>query len=155
MMLSIPARLMDPPIVQILYQGEQGILLKKELFEPALERHSFISMPVIAWVKEGLQRLQTYDGDETILNAGTLAVYRKGIYTINDLVNQEGAFRSYLLFLKHEKLREVLARHVRGGRPLPALEPIRQTGCPTLIQDFFRQVDKQSTVLKEPTPEWI
>ncbi len=155
MMLSIPARLLDSPFVEVLYRDKHVLFLKKELSASALDRQSFISMPAIVWIEKGSQKIQSYDGDQEIFNPESLAFYRKGIYTINDLVSQNGLFRSYLLFLSEERLREALPHQVIGGKPDPPLQPFYQSGCPILVSDFFRQLYRQLRLLKEPSPRWM
>ncbi len=154
-MLSIPVRLIDLPFVDLLYQDEQVIILKKELSVPALDRHSYISMPVIAWVSKGQQKLQTYDGDAIDLVPDTLAFYRKGIYTINDLLVGEEPFSSYLIFLSDGVLRELLSAHVGGGKPNSPLKPVHHLKCPELIQYFFSQLEVLLKLMDAPSSAWM
>ncbi len=154
-MLSIPAKLSDAPFVTTLYTSSNLLFLKKNLEASALNRHSYISMPVISWVLTGNQRIETYDGEEQAVREGHLSIYRKGIYTINDLVSSSKGFQAYLIFLNQRFLKELLQEHPQKSSTRAEPTPMLEIPCPELVAHFFLQFEIQLQLLNQVDPAWI
>lgn len=104
-MIQIPARLAELPIVEVYHRSPGCWMLRKKTELALLERQSYISLHAISMVVSGEQNIDTFDKGMLSIKAGEMAFLQKGIYTINDLISQDGSFESYLLFFDDDFLK--------------------------------------------------
>lgn len=64
----------------------------------ALDRHNYIAKHVCSFILSGKQIIRSEYDEQITLNAGTLCLFPKGIYTVSDLIPQNGHFEAILFF---------------------------------------------------------
>ncbi|MFK7925812.1 MAG: helix-turn-helix domain-containing protein [Bacteroidia bacterium] len=112
-MLSIPFRLLELPSVKLWQQDAHGFLLQKRVEEPVQERKSYLGMHAISLVLQGRQTIKDEAGGYLQIKTGELGIMSRGIYTISDLLPEEGPFESILFFFDQERLDQAL--NYKGG----------------------------------------
>ena len=108
-MILIPQRLFDNPQVTTILRDGNVCILAKELTKPILKREGYVSNHVISICLAGQQRIQTYDHQTIIVNAGEVLFIPRGMYQITDLIPQNGPFSSLLFYFDDAIIQEFLA----------------------------------------------
>ena len=103
-MLIIPQRLLGESFIKVYFQSHNFTFLKKELEESLIGREAYISRHAISMVMEGEQHIRTYQGEVLKVKAGELAILKRGIYSISDLIIRGEKFKSFLLFFDLEEM---------------------------------------------------
>ncbi|MEM9829036.1 MAG: AraC family transcriptional regulator [Bacteroidota bacterium] len=101
-MISIPQRLLHESFITVLLRSPQALFLQKELNTSASNRQSYIAQHVLTCVQEGEQHIRSDNGHQIIVQAGEMAVLRRGLYTVTDLVSKKNAFRANLAFFEED-----------------------------------------------------
>ena len=105
-MITIPTRLLEEDFVTVFHRSASTVMLKKQVAQSLGERHSYVSQHVLTMIVAGEQHIQAYDGETIILRAGDMGAIRRGLYTITDLITENGEFTAFLLFFDDERLYE-------------------------------------------------
>ncbi|MEL6651889.1 MAG: AraC family transcriptional regulator [Bacteroidota bacterium] len=119
-MISLPFRLLDLPNVTVWQQDAHGFLLQKKVEQALIERRSYLGLHAISMVLRGKQIIQNEAGGQVQIEAGSLGIMSKGIYTISDLMPEQGAFESILFFFDQARLDELIAYREAGEEREPA-----------------------------------
>ncbi|MEL7530065.1 MAG: AraC family transcriptional regulator [Bacteroidota bacterium] len=114
-MLSIPFRLLDLPNVKVWQQDAHGFLLQKGVDKAVEERQSYLGLHAISLVLQGRQIIKDEAGGYLHIKAGELGIMSRGIYTISDLLPEEGDFESILFFFDQERLDQSIRYEGGGG----------------------------------------
>ncbi|MEO0334335.1 MAG: AraC family transcriptional regulator, partial [Bacteroidota bacterium] len=101
-MISIPQRLLHEHFIKVLLRSSQALFIQKELNKSNGNRKSYISRHVLTTVLEGEQHILSNDGYNIIVRAGEMAILRRGLYTVTDLISKQGSFRANLAFFEKE-----------------------------------------------------
>ncbi len=97
-MITIPQRLIGAPAVEVLVYEDDRLMMLKEPSQSLTDRNSYLGMHAISIVLEGEQRCTDHEGDLIPIPQGHFAVFKKGLYLINDLISKNGKYRSLVLF---------------------------------------------------------
>ncbi|MEO0898706.1 MAG: AraC family transcriptional regulator [Bacteroidota bacterium] len=103
-MLIIPDKLISQDISRVFYASPDAVLMRKRLLNSLEGRESYLSMHAFSFVMKGKQLIRTYEGEKLDIQQNQLGCFRKGLYTINDLISPGEGFESYLLFLSDDYL---------------------------------------------------
>ena len=113
-MLSVPQRLLSLPEVNVLLDTQSSMILEKSMQQDKLGNENYVAQHFISIVSAGTHQFSFQDGSSLKLQAGQLGIFPKGLYTVSDLISQEGEFRTTLLFFSDEQvslfLKEVQAK---------------------------------------------
>lgn len=154
-MTITPQRLLDQDFVQVFHQSRQLVFLKKSLDTSLENRESFLSMHALSYVTKGVQRIEPYEGALIQLQAGEIAVIKKGLYTVTDIISQEQGFEAYLIFFNDTILQEVLKLH--EVKIETAAEPAYSFSlqAPEYMQHFWESVEQIHTSLLNTSPTFF
>ncbi|MFK7972549.1 MAG: helix-turn-helix domain-containing protein [Bacteroidia bacterium] len=130
-MLLIPNRLLTEDFVCLFHHDLHCTFLKKKLDCDLHGRQSYVVRHAVSIVLKGTQHITGEQGFSVSIKAGELGFIPKGLYTVTDLVSDEGAFESYHLYLDTEyfdKLKEEMklgepAKTTPNAIPVPPLLP--------------------------------
>ena len=150
-MITIPDRLLSDPFVTVFHRSPGAVMLKKQLNQSLPERSSYLAKHAFTWVTEGEQHIRAYDGETITLRAGDMGALRRGLYTVTDLVADQGHFTAFLLFLDDEQL-------ARGFPPPGDDTPSYAAAFfrwspPAYLSTFWRSVEELRATL--PTPSTL
>ncbi|MCB0641052.1 MAG: helix-turn-helix transcriptional regulator [Phaeodactylibacter sp.] len=98
-MITIPQRLLEDDLVRVLLSDGQSHLLQKSMRVAVTDRKAYLALPVLNLVRSGRQVIRDYDGRTWYLEAGEVAFLPRGLYTLNDLLPDSGAYESLLFFM--------------------------------------------------------
>ncbi|MEM9934211.1 MAG: AraC family transcriptional regulator [Bacteroidota bacterium] len=116
-MLSVPQRLLVLPEVKTLLESETAHILEKKILRDKLGSQSYAAQHFISIVSSGMHQFSFQDETSLKLQAGQVGIFPKGIYTVSDLISQEGEFATILLFFSDEQvnlfLKEIQAKPQR------------------------------------------
>ncbi|MEL6674334.1 MAG: AraC family transcriptional regulator [Bacteroidota bacterium] len=150
-MITIPHRILQEDFVDVIYQGSDLIMLRKELDSPLHERPSFVSMHALSVVGQGTQRIQALDGDFVMIPTGNFGLVKKGLYTVTDLLADEQRFSSVHFFFGErllEKLLQAAEKSTRSERPSSFFQASSPAYWPTFLQSLLDL--RQSNLGKSP-----
>ncbi|MEM6346911.1 MAG: AraC family transcriptional regulator [Bacteroidota bacterium] len=119
-MLSIPFRLLDLPTVKVWQQDAHGFLLQKKVEQAVEERRSYLGLHAISLVLNGQQIIKDEAGGYLNIKEGELGIMAKGIYTISDLLPENGPFESILFFFDQSRLDQHINYESGGGEAAAA-----------------------------------
>lgn len=97
-MVTVPARLLDLDYVTVHYRDEELTVLEKEMETSLYERPSYVSTHTVSVVLRGRQRIVSEEGRALDLLPGRVGLIRRGLYTVSDLITEEGSFRAILFY---------------------------------------------------------
>ena len=107
-MVTVPARLLELPNVSVRYQDADVCILTKTLTESQLARPSYTNRHVLSVVRSGRQYIEVIDGPSITVQAGQATLLQRGLYTVTDLLTQEGqSFRAELIYFSGNHLTSV------------------------------------------------
>ena len=151
-MLSVPQRLLSLPEVNVLLDTQSSLILEKKIQQDKLGSQSYAAQHFVSIVSAGTHQFSFQDGSTLKLEAGQLGIFPKGLYTVSDLISQEGEFSTTLLFFSDEQvslfLKEVQAKPKKSENTpkagvLPANELV-QTWLQTVrsYAEMYGQADQ-------------
>ena len=124
-MVSIPDRLLDLPFVEVLFADSQVVCLAKEVTKPFENRPSYVSKHAVSVVLAGKQRIADEEGQVIHLAPGDVGIIKKGIYTVTDLLPDEGgAFRSFHFYFAESVLDRILTFRTGKGSGIIEQAPL-------------------------------
>ena len=139
-MITIPDRLLEEDFVTVFFRSSSTVMLKKQISQPLLERSSYVSKHVLTVVVEGEQHIRAYDGETITLRAGQMGAIRRGLYTVTDLIANNGHFTAFLLFFDDEQLGRFFP--LTADASATSLLPFHQFPLPTYVPAFWRSVEQ-------------
>ncbi|MEO1436506.1 MAG: AraC family transcriptional regulator [Bacteroidota bacterium] len=140
-MVNIPDRLLDVPFVHVLHQSQHVVWLAKSLTTPIEQRVSYVRMHAISIPRKGTQLIEPHEGQMLRIPPGMLALVRKGLYTITDLLAEKQGFQSLHLFFDDHLLNRVLEQSsVDQSTDHPM--SIRSFPCPNYLDHFMDSLDQ-------------
>ena len=154
-MTVTPKRLLDLDFIQVFHQSRQLVLLKKVLDSPRENQESFLSMHALSYVKKGIQRIEPFEGNIIQVQAGEIAVIKKGLYTVTDILSPKEGFEAHLIFFTDSILQEVLKLH---DVKLPlASKPstIFTLKAPDYLEHFWKSVEQIHASLLNTSPTFF
>ena len=109
-MITIPQRLIEDEVVEVLATDGQSFLIKKSLDQSLQGRNAYLSLPALNLVLKGQQLIRDYDGRQWSIAAGELVFMPKGLYTINDLIAENDHYTSLIFFIHPKRIQYFLAQ---------------------------------------------
>jgi len=106
-MITVPHRLLDLPMVDVLFYDEKSTILHKRLYSEMNARESYVSQPALSIVIQGEQIISNSKGTKVHLKAGQMVLMQKGIYTISDLIPTGTIYESLVIFFDENKVQEI------------------------------------------------
>lgn len=150
-MISIPSRLLQEDFVTVLLQSPQAVLLRKELSKSTGGRQSYVSRHAITAVIQGEQSIQSDKGEKIKVQAGEMAVMRRGLYTVTDLVLKDGRFEACLIFFEEELLSSFESKNDATSMPFEATgDPWRNFATPIPIRFFWQSLPEWRRAVPNP-----
>ena len=104
-------------IKQILSDGDNCILHKK-LDHDIIDAESLIVSHSIVYIVNGKARINTYDGNEIIVENGEMLFMPRDSYTISDYLRNGNTMEVYLLFFDHEIAMKFLSSYKSKTRAI-------------------------------------
>lgn len=92
-----------PSVDKILVDGLSCIIHKK-LDDPVLHKEGYVSAHAINLVLKGVLRVEKDDGLVTQVNPNQMIFLPKGLYTISDIIPDNGSFEAVVFFFDKEVL---------------------------------------------------
>lgn len=152
-MRTTPQRLLKLDFVKLFHQSKQLVLLRKSLDASLEGKQSFLSMHALSFVIEGHQRIEAYEGEILSVQKGEIAIIKKGLYTITDMIAENGPFEVCLLFFSDEILREVLKLH--DSRQRPEQSAFFKLQAPEYLHHFWKSVEQVHSSLLNTSPTFF
>ena len=152
-MRTTPQRLLALDFVQVFHQSKQLVLLRKSLDKSLEGKQSFLSMHALSFVIQGQQRIEAYEGEILHINPGEIAVIKKGLYTITDMIAEKAPFEVCLLFFSDEILREVLNLHDNKGQAEQSA--FFKLQAPEYLHHFWKSVEQVHSSLLNTSPTFF
>lgn len=97
-----------PEIDKILVDG-LSCVIHKVLREPVLQKEGYVSAHAITLVLKGQLRVENDAGMMAVVNENRMVFLPKGLYTITDIIPEQGAFEAVVFFFSEELIREFVA----------------------------------------------
>jgi AraC family transcriptional regulator, exoenzyme S synthesis regulatory protein ExsA len=98
----------DPSIHKILVDGH-ACIVHKVIEQTVLGKEGFLSTHAINFVLNGTLRVENEDGLYTEVTAGNMIFMPKGIYTVSDILPQNGHFEAMMFFFDHSLVSQFLS----------------------------------------------
>ncbi|MEM1327800.1 MAG: helix-turn-helix domain-containing protein [Bacteroidota bacterium] len=147
-MVNIPNRLLTADFVRIFYHDASLTMLEKSLRQAVDERPSYVTKHAVSIVLKGRQRISTTDGQSIQVAAGQLAFVRQGLYTVTDLLAEDGEYTSFHFFMDDRLLEDILSTlTIREQNSGQALFAVDGTDYIFTFLDTIRQIKQQLNVL--------
>lgn len=154
-MTITPQRLLDLDFVKVFHKSRQLVLLRKVLKGPLENQQSFLSMHALSYVKKGIQRIESLEDEMIQVQTGEIAIIKKGLYTITDILSPKEGFEAYLIFFTDSLLQEVLKLH-EVTLPLQAEASTFFTlKAPDYLEHFWKSVEQIHTSLLNTSPTFF
>jgi len=149
-----PERLLELDYVQVFHQSRQLVLLKKNLETSIESKQSFLSMHALTFVTQGVQRIETYEGDLIQVKSGEIAVLKKGLYTLTDILSDNKGFEAYLIFFTDAILQEVFKLHdIKTTNHAPV--PYFSLTAPPYLEHFWESIVQVHSSLLNTSPTFF
>ncbi len=149
-MLSIPYRLLAEQLVHVWMQEEDTFILHKHVKQSLHERTSYIALPVASYVRQGTQLIRRDDGETCRIQAGEIAIFRPGIYTVSDLLAEAGAFETILFFFPISLLKQLPALAKTKGPAQPYVErAFAQVKAHAALEYLGKSLEEQQARLSQ------
>ncbi|MEM6801329.1 MAG: AraC family transcriptional regulator [Bacteroidota bacterium] len=152
-MTITPLRLLELDFVQVFHQSKQLVLLQKSLDKTVKGKQSFLSMHALTYVVQGQQIIEAYEGEILSVQAGEIALIKKGLYTITDLLAEKDDFKACLLFFSDEILREVLKLH--DTKTTAIQSSFFKLKAPDYLAHFWKSVEQVHSSLLNTSPTFF
>ena len=107
-MVTVPDRLLTINGVTCLCNTPQITVLKKKLTSSSFERKCYLNRYAITLILQGQQWIQIDNQDSISVSAGQVSVLRTGLYTITDIVPDNGQFSSLHFFVDPQTFAGIL-----------------------------------------------
>ncbi|MEZ4688406.1 MAG: hypothetical protein R3B47_20805 [Bacteroidia bacterium] len=98
-MLLIPNRLLEAPFVNLVCHNQDCVILSKKISTNLYDRESYVVKHAISIVVKGRQHIRSEQGLNLNIEAGHVAFIPKGLYTVTDLIAEDGEFESWHIYL--------------------------------------------------------
>ena len=144
-MLLIPNRLLETPFVHVLFHGLDCSILGKKLTEHVYERESYLVRHAISIVLKGKQVIRGENGLKLDIEAGQIGFIPKGLYTVTDLLAEDGEFTSWHIYLDvgyFERLRSIAGAIPANEASSPCI------AMPAIMRQFFETLEDAAHNLK-------
>lgn len=92
---------------KLLVDGHSCIIYKK-IDAAVLGKEGFVSTHAITMVLRGMLRVENSDGFFEEIPAGKLLLLPKGLYTVSDILPENGSFEAMMFFFETEVIRQFL-----------------------------------------------
>ncbi|MEM9887019.1 MAG: AraC family transcriptional regulator [Bacteroidota bacterium] len=152
-MVNIPNRLLKESFVEVLFHDTKITVLQKTLQQNIENRQSYVARHAISFVLQGKQRIETPDGNFTSVSAGQIAFFKRGIYTVSDLLSENAVFSSFHIFLEDRLLQKIFQQH--RIRVLGVGKPIFTIPSSTYILHYIQSFQALSECLAVLSPEVV
>ena len=129
-MITLPDKLHTLPFVTILHQSDGLLLARKRVTAPLYDRPSYLRQHVVSLVTAGRQRLRDDEGRSRQFTPGTVGLIRRGLYTVSDLLPDDGPFEVTLVYFDEKML--------CGHPPGPRVPAQPHSSVPTNRPDLLR-----------------
>ncbi|MFZ6013816.1 MAG: helix-turn-helix domain-containing protein [Bacteroidota bacterium] len=119
----------SPDIKKILVDG-LSCIIHKELGQPVLHKEGYVSTHAVTLVLKGLLRVENDNGVLTNVAENQMIFLPKGLYTISDIIPQQGKFEALVFFFDEEVIASfinAIKLKVSKEKCLPLL-PLTYTG---------------------------
>ncbi len=138
-MLVVPNKLYDESFVEVLYRDKHFAVLKKHIYQPVLNRQSYVAMHAVSFVLNGEQRIAENDTQVLCIKSGEIGFVKKGIYTVTDLFSGKNGFQSYHLYFDDELLNDVLQLFPKPNQKR-AFQPCLKIPSSFAISQYFNSI---------------
>lgn len=154
-MTITPKRLLGLDFVQVFHRSPQLVLLKKVLDSPRENQQSFLSMHALSYVKKGIQRIEPLEEELIQVQAGEIAIIKKGLYTVTDILSPKDGFEAYLLFFTDSLLEEVLKLHDIRMPLEQKVSHFFTLKAPDYLEHFWKSVEQIHASLLNTSPTFF
>ncbi|MCI4667216.1 MAG: AraC family transcriptional regulator [Bacteroidia bacterium] len=114
--------------------------MKKKLSQELRGREAYISRHAISFVIKGKQHIRTYEGEILTANAGEFFIFKRGIYSISDLLGKDEGFESYLVFFTDDLISK-LGFDSQQGYALGESKDLNLFKQPPYLTAFWQSIE--------------
>ncbi len=140
-MLVVPERLFQEKFIQLFHHSPRLTMLRKELNQSLYERQSYVAKHAISLILEGTQDIHQPEGSHLSIAQKELGFVKKGIYTVNDLLPEQGHFQSYHFYFDDIFLEKFLAQYPFAP-PKGDHQAFFKLKMPKLIPTFLESLEQ-------------
>ena len=152
-MITVPERLLEVKEVTCHCATPQITLLSKQLPSSSYDRRCYLNQYVCSFILQGQQWIQFDDGSTSCIESGQFFFLRAGIYSITDIVIDQGQFHSLHFFMHPQFFTDHLIHHGNHNIGSPRDIEIFQSG--DMIQSFIMSIQSYVSITTQIPPSLV